>query len=422
MLKDIKQHIPEPYHLTRTIRETERTCVCEVRDDSGTPYIYRAFAGDGGVYRRLKELDAPHLPAIYSVEEEDGYTFEIEEYVQGDTLAFLLAAAPLKQEQIVSIVSQLCETLNVLHGAGIVHRDIKPENILLRGSETVLIDFDASRLYKPEQDTDTRVMGTTGYAAPEQYGFTQTDARSDIYSLGVLMNEALTRCHPSQKLADGPLRPIIEKCIEVNVDKRYASAVELRSALKASGYARSKRLAWTVAAITAAAVILAAILFLNRSRAPETVPADTLKGYTTEFSYDLDGDGKAEDYLFGVGADLPGVRPGTSDFTAIFDGYHEDRIMAPLVWRWTEENGYEPADEFAALLQDPRITLTAAAPAEGAQAPVSQKEDPFLDIWDGAIFVTYMEDNIGSWMFTAEATLDGEPLDAALVTQVELGE
>lgn len=73
-----------------------------------------------------------------------------------------------------------------------VHRDIKPENIILRGSQAVLIDFDAARLHKPEHEADTQILGTTGFAAPEQYGLSQSDIRTDIYSLGVLINVMLT--------------------------------------------------------------------------------------------------------------------------------------------------------------------------------------------------------------------------------------
>ena len=76
-------------------------------------------------------------------------------------------------------------------------------------------------------------MGTAGYAAPEQYGFSQTDARADIYALGVLLNEMLVRQHPAKRLAEGVYLPTISKCIEVNVDRRYGSARELLSALEA---------------------------------------------------------------------------------------------------------------------------------------------------------------------------------------------
>lgn len=79
------------------------------------------------------------------------------------------------------------------------------ENVILRGADAVLIDFDAARLYKPELENDTQILGTTGFAAPEQYGLSQTDIRTDIYAVGILINVMLTGRHPSKKLAEGKL-------------------------------------------------------------------------------------------------------------------------------------------------------------------------------------------------------------------------
>ena len=112
-----------------------------------------------------------------------------------------------------------------------VHRDIKPENVILRGADTVLIDFDAARLHKPQAEADTQVLGTTGFAAPEQYGLGQSDTRTDIYSLGVLMNVMLTGEHPSRKLAEGRMGRVIQRCTQVNPAKRYKNVLRLMEAL-----------------------------------------------------------------------------------------------------------------------------------------------------------------------------------------------
>ena len=197
--------------------------------------IYREFEGSAEAYRKMEPLRSPHLPRILEVEEKDGRVTVLEEYVQGDTLDFLLRGKPFSPEETRRIAMQVCRALQALHGAGIVHRDVKPQNIMLRGGKAVLIDFDASRVVKNQGAADTQVMGTAGYAAPEQYGFSQTDARADIYTMGVLMNEMLTGQHPSKKLAVGALRPVVEKCIEVNVGKRYRNASELLVALQSAG-------------------------------------------------------------------------------------------------------------------------------------------------------------------------------------------
>lgn len=220
--------------LDREIKSSERSHVCLVRNrNTGQRFIYRCFTGSGEVYRRMVDMECPHLPKIYEVKEEYGKAYILEEYIQGDTLAFLLEAGPLPQEYARDITIHICRALQILHGFGAVHRDIKPENVILRGSDAILIDFDASRLCKAESTVDTRIMGTTGYAAPEQYGFSQTDARADIYTVGILLNEMLTGRHPSQVLANEPFRAIVDKCTRINADQRYASAEELIAALTA---------------------------------------------------------------------------------------------------------------------------------------------------------------------------------------------
>ena len=110
--------------------------------------------------------------------------YVIMEYVSGEPLN----AGNLPKDRLYEIFSEICEGISALHSVGIVHRDIKPSNIMLTDSGKIkIIDYDAARLKKPEADKDTTFIGTDGFAAPEQYGFMQTDERSDIYALGVTM-------------------------------------------------------------------------------------------------------------------------------------------------------------------------------------------------------------------------------------------
>ena len=161
----------------------------------------------------------------------DGHVAVLEEYIQGDTLAFLLRADVLTPRQARNVTAQLCAALWTLHSMGVVHRDVKPENVVMRGSEAVLIDFNASRIFKPDTEGDTQVLGTTGYAAPEQYGISQSDFRADIYSLGVLLNVMLTGKHPSKCMAPGRLGRVVQKCTMTSPEKRYKSALQLLEAL-----------------------------------------------------------------------------------------------------------------------------------------------------------------------------------------------
>ena len=143
----------------------------------------------------------------------------------------MLKDALFSQAETRQIVKHLCQGLWVLHSMAAVHRDIKPENVILRGLDAVLIDFDAARLHKPQAETDTQVLGTTGFAAPEQYGLSQSDTRTDIYSLGVLMNVMLTGKHPSKKLAEGRIGRVIQRCTQVSPAKRYKTVLHLMEAL-----------------------------------------------------------------------------------------------------------------------------------------------------------------------------------------------
>lgn len=216
----------------RVLKQSPRGTVSVVRHKkSGTRYVFRRYSGSGEVYRRLLPVLCPHLPQIMEAAEQDGQTAVLEEYVQGDTLAELLMGARLTEREARQVTMQLCQALHVLHSMGAVHRDVKPENVILRGSDAVLIDFDAARIYKDESESDTQVLGTTGFAAPEQYGIFQSDGRADIFSLGVLLNIMLTGKHPSREMAAGKMGRIVRKCTMTAPEQRYQSARALMEVL-----------------------------------------------------------------------------------------------------------------------------------------------------------------------------------------------
>lgn len=220
------------YDTLRVLKQSPRGTVSVVRHKkSGTRYVFRRYSGSGEVYRRLLPVLCPHLPQIMEAAEQDGQTAVLEEYVQGDTLAELLMGARLTEREARQVTMQLCQALHVLHSMGAVHRDVKPENVILRGSDAVLIGFDAARIYKVASESDTQVLGTTGFAAPEQYGIFQSDERADIFSLGVLLNIMLTGKHPSREMAAGKMGRIVRKCTMTAPEQRYQSARALMEVL-----------------------------------------------------------------------------------------------------------------------------------------------------------------------------------------------
>ena len=228
----LSEQLRTEFEVVRLLKERPRGSVRLIRHNAGgNQFILRHFQGNGEVYRRLLSCSCRYLPLVYEAAEQDGENIVIEEFVQGDTLDFLLKEALFSPQETKQTIKQLCQGLWVLHSMAAVHRDIKPENVILRGNDAVLIDFDAARLHKPEAEADTQILGTTGFAAPEQYGLGQSDTRTDIYSLGVLMNVMLTGQHPSKKLAEGRLGRIIQRCTQINPAKRYKNVLHLMEAL-----------------------------------------------------------------------------------------------------------------------------------------------------------------------------------------------
>ena len=232
LYESLLEAVTTEYDTLRVLKQSPRGTVSIVRHKkSGTRYIFRRYSGSGEVYRRLLPVLCPHLPQIMEAAEQDGQTAVLEEYVQGDTLAELLMGARLTEREARQVTMQLCQALHVLHSMGAVHRDVKPENVILRGSDAVLIDFDAARIYKVASESDTQVLGTTGFAAPEQYGIFQSDERADIFSLGVLLNIMLTGKHPSREMAAGKMGRIVRKCTMTAPEQRYQSARALMEVL-----------------------------------------------------------------------------------------------------------------------------------------------------------------------------------------------
>lgn len=228
----LEQALTTEYTPVRLLKESDRGSVRLIRHNAtGRRFILRRFTGNGEVYRKLLDYACPNLPTVYEVAVKGEENLVLEEFIEGDTLDFLLQGALFTPAETRNIVMQLCKALWILHTMAAVHRDIKPENIILRGSDAILIDFDAARLHKPEMETDTRILGTTGFAAPEQYGLSQSDRRADIYSIGILINVMLTGEHPSKRQVPGKWGRIVARCTQVNPQKRYQSVLDLMEAM-----------------------------------------------------------------------------------------------------------------------------------------------------------------------------------------------
>lgn len=225
--------LKEQYSVVKVLKKTEdKSIVVWRHKELNKDVVCRKCNGDYLVYEALTEIAFENLPAVFEVVRDENKIIVLEEFISGITVADVLLDGLYDEKGVKHIVKCICDALSVVHSYGIVHRDIKPENIMITDESTIkLIDFDAARFFKNGKSNDTKIIGTAGYAAPEQLGLAQSDERTDIFALGVLMNVMLTGEHPSKKMYKGKLSKIIEKCIQLDPDKRYSSAQELKKYL-----------------------------------------------------------------------------------------------------------------------------------------------------------------------------------------------
>ncbi len=192
----------------------------------------------------MKKLDHPTLPRIVDIIDQDSTIYIVMDYIEGESLNKVLDAYGAQpQDAVIEWAKQLSEVLDYLHTRKppVIYRDMKPANIMLKPDGTIrLIDFGIAREYKEGSTGDTEIIGTRGYAAPEQFGEKgQTDARTDIYSLGVTLYHLVTGKNPAEppyeiypirhwnpNLSSG-LEWLIQKCTQLNPNDRFQSCAEV---------------------------------------------------------------------------------------------------------------------------------------------------------------------------------------------------
>ena len=223
----ILSYLENVYKKIRLLRQSEKGEIWLAADREGQPVILKHLALTGLPLKELQEAGCPLCPQIIYYSEDDRETIIVEEHIEGKSLDLLTADKKLTEKEATDLLLTIAQGLAPLHQKGIIHRDIKPSNLLREKSgQFRLIDFDAARLVKEETDEDTTRLGTKGYAPPEQFGYGQTDGRSDIYALGMTVKRLLPEDYR------GYLRPIIRKCTAVDPEERYQSAEELEKALR----------------------------------------------------------------------------------------------------------------------------------------------------------------------------------------------
>ena len=184
----------------------------------------------------LKSLCHKGLPTFLDEYQDDATVCIVREYIEGTSLNKYAAEYSLSEAKITQLCIEICDILTYIHGQTppVIHRDIKPQNVIVKeDGHIALIDFDIARTFDGEADTDTQFIATRTYAPPEQYGFSQTDCRADIYSLGVLLCFLLTGKTDvkSIEIPNKRLTAVVRRCAAFSPEERFPDAAAVKKAL-----------------------------------------------------------------------------------------------------------------------------------------------------------------------------------------------
>ncbi|MDO4491888.1 MAG: serine/threonine-protein kinase [Lachnospiraceae bacterium] len=231
---DLNQRLTSSYYKTiATVNEPHNVYLVQHQTTKQICIKKVLTVYNSSIYENLYNHPVLGTPRIIAYYEEDHRLTVIEEFISGTPLSEKISDQTLTEEDILSYTQDLCLILEKLHSMEppIIHRDIKPSNIIITPyNHAVLLDFNAAKQYRATAEEDTVLLGTQGYAAPEQYGFGASSPQTDIYSLGVLLKEMLHACHTYSPR----LNSIAETCTKLDPAKRYSSAFALRKELLSS--------------------------------------------------------------------------------------------------------------------------------------------------------------------------------------------
>lgn len=218
------------YETIATINDSHKVYLVQHRE-TGKIYVKKILdVYNTAIYEYLFRHPILGVPGIIDFYEENGVLTLIEEYIPGETLQERMNTSSFEQGTVNEWIINLCEILERLHLSTppIIHRDIKPSNIIItQYDKIVLLDFNAAKHYHGERSKDTVLLGTKGYAAPEQYGFGSSLPQTDIYSVGIILKE-LSDSNPD---IGKYYQKIIHRCTQMNPLDRYQSVTDLKKDL-----------------------------------------------------------------------------------------------------------------------------------------------------------------------------------------------
>ena len=226
------------YEIKETIANRDDKSIYFAENETGEPRIIKVFQKTYkySFYENLARLTHPNMPRIHKTLLMEDCFYVLEDYIEGRTLQEILETnGALDETAAINVVMQLCDVLMYLHNQrpAIVHRDITPANIMLTNDGVVkLLDFDIAREHKSDASKDTEVVGTKPFAPPEQYGFTQSDHKADIYSLGILITFMLTNTYDANRIKSRRIKSVVKRCTAFDPKRRYKDAMQLKNRIK----------------------------------------------------------------------------------------------------------------------------------------------------------------------------------------------
>lgn len=266
----LPREITENHDILECLSHTEECDTLLVKEKtSGTRIVAKCYAKNSLRYdtEELTQFNIAEnkvIPQYIGEYKNEEYRCVLREYIEGISLNEYVRNNPLTEDTLIELAIGLANAMKVLHDGepSIIHRDIKPENIIIKEDGTIaLIDLGISRIFKKDRDADTVFCGTENFAPPEQYGFMQTDIRSDIYSFGIVLSWLLTgRTKPIQKPMT-KLERVAAKCCEFAPNKRYKDDRALLRALhRATDRYRRRSRKGIIAAVVLFLVLSAGML------------------------------------------------------------------------------------------------------------------------------------------------------------------
>ena len=238
--------IDDMYRVERVLARGENGITELVTIDGAGPFVRKKMRQElarRNVWSALTECDSPRLPRVEATYELPEHFVVVYDFVPGQSLSKIIETnGPLAPKDVTSLGIELCEAAGELHKHGIIHRDISPNNIVIAADGAHLIDLGIARMRVEGASKDTTSLGTWGFASPEQYGFAQTDARSDVYSIGRILGFALTGIRPDDeayeralehalKSTSAELEHAIRRACSFEPSARFQSATEMAKAL-----------------------------------------------------------------------------------------------------------------------------------------------------------------------------------------------